>query len=565
MFNLPLLFFKKSFMPAKIIIILFLCLFIAELSALGQDKGQFGGDFQINTKYYDRDSLRSAAGTPFYDYLKYGANAWFNFNYSIKGFTVGLRLDGFLNSDLYDTNRAFSEIGIGRLYATKKIDKLTLTVGHIYEQYATGTTFRAYEARGVGIDQAMVGVSLQYDFSNNLRASAFTGRLKDRFGFYKPIIKGLNIDGNVKLSDKISLHPGFSTSSRTIDNEEMSSIVGEVNTYALEDRFNPKYNTYLGSIYNTLSAGNFSWYLELAGKTEDVLRDANGVLVNPENGYVVYNTLTYSQKGLGIVLQGKYTKDYEFRAHPNAVGIFGNVNYLPSMTRQNTYRLLSRYNAAIQPLAEFALQADFIYTPKKGITLHGNYSDIRRDTKAWSSDAPKEDLYWREYYLDVELKLRKKKWKLLTGLQMLDYNQHQFEFKGDFVNTFTPFTEFVYKFDRKKSLRIEFQYMMTERKRKFGRDLPAKTQDRGDWAFALAEFSIAPNWSFTLANMLNIGDGTDTYPAIHYPTILVTYSKDASRFALSYVKQPDGIVCTGGVCRYEAAFSGVKFDVTTSF
>ena len=52
---------------------------------------------------------------------------------------------------------------------------------------------------------------------------------------------------------------------------------------------------------------------------------------------------------------------------------------------------------------------------------------------------------------------------------------------------------------------------------------------------------------------------------LHYPTIFTAYSHHASRYTLAYVKQVEGIVCTGGVCRYEPAFSGVRFSMSTNF
>ena len=48
-------------------------------------------------------------------------------------------------------------------------------------------------------------------------------------------------------------------------------------------------------------------------------------------------------------------------------------------------------------------------------------------------------------------------------------------------------------------------------------------------------------------------------------TSLAAYTKGPHRFTLSYVKQPAGINCTGGVCRYEPAFSGVRFGCTSQF
>jgi len=55
------------------------------------------------------------------------------------------------------------------------------------------------------------------------------------------------------------------------------------------------------------------------------------------------------------------------------------------------------------------------------------------------------------------------------------------------------------------------------------------------------------------------------FQKIHYPRFDVFYNIKSNRFGLSYVKQVEGVVCTGGICRLEPAFSGVKFNVTSSF
>jgi hypothetical protein len=38
-----------------------------------------------------------------------------------------------------------------------------------------------------------------------------------------------------------------------------------------------------------------------------------------------------------------------------------------------------------------------------------------------------------------------------------------------------------------------------------------------------------------------------------------------NRITLGYVRQVEGINCTGGVCRLEPAFNGVKATLTSSF
>jgi len=77
------------------------------------------------------------------------------------------------------------------------------------------------------------------------------------------------------------------------------------------------------------------------------------------------------------------------------------------------------------------------------------------------------------------------------------------------------------------------------------------------------------------ANYSNIQtlDGRALYPTeadgskkkVLYPTVGAVYINKGNRFSLRYVKQVEGVVCNGGVCRLEPAFSGVRFTMTSNF
>jgi hypothetical protein len=88
--------------------------------------------------------------------------------------------------------------------------------------------------------------------------------------------------------------------------------------------------------------------------------------------------------------------------------------------------------------------------------------------------------------------------------------------------------------------------------------------------YGLFEFNIAPSFSVAVSDMWNFKPNTQNVLAIyqtphHFYSAFVAYTHGPHRFTLNYVKQVAGIVCTGGVCRYEPAFSGVKFAVTSTF
>ena len=103
----------------------------------------------------------------------------------------------------------------------------------------------------------------------------------------------------------------------------------------------------------------------------------------------------------------------------------------------------------------------------------------------------------------------------------------------------------------RKSIRFEAQYMFTK-------------QDLGDFAFGLVEFNWAPKYSLSVSDMVNTRPVGST-EIVHYPTAFLAYTYKQTRFTGGYIKQVEGVVCTGGVCRVEPAFSGFKVGVVTNF
>ena len=83
-------------------------------------------------------------------------------------------------------------------------------------------------------------------------------------------------------------------------------------------------------------------------------------------------------------------------------------------------------------------------------------------------------------------------------------------------------------------------------------------------AMALAEYSIAPHWFFSVQDIYNYGN-PNADQKLHYPLASVVYTAGTSRFQLSYGRQQRGIFCVGGVCRVVPPSNGVSFSLTTSF
>ena len=539
--------------------------------------GTITGSLQTRASFYQRDSLIGAADIPQYDRQLFGAETWLALQYSNLGFDIGLRFDLFNNSQLLNPSGSYNAQGIGRWYVKKSIGKLDIAGGYLYDQIGSGIIFRAWESRPLLIDNALYGARLTYHLDDNWFVRGFTGRQKQQFDAYESVLRGANVEGFVvpDSTGNVTLAPGFGAVARTLDDASMNSLVATLNTYLAEDAFVPNYNAYAFTLYNTLTAGNFIWYVEGAYKTEDTMNDPFGVRTTvsgdvvtgnkffESDGSVLYSSLSYARRGFGAVLEAKRTENFGWRTRPQEQLNRGLISFIPPMGRVNTYRLTARYNAVTQDLGELAYQADISYAPSRKLNFNFFFTDV--------TDLDQTRLY-REFQLRGQYKF-KRTWQLIAGLQRQEYNQEVFEFKPGvpIVKTWVPFFDFLYKLDRRKALRFEFQYMNVGE----GADrITGKTDlhDYGNWLFGQIELTLAPHWTFTASDMYNSSPGKNSPEdvggekiSIHYPRFDVFYTNKSNRFSLSYIKQVEGIVCTGGVCRLEPAFSGLQMAVSSTF
>lgn len=545
-------------------------IFTFSLSALffqgfSQNNSHITGSLQANGNFFFApDSVLGTAGIPQYDYQKFGAETWLNLNYSHNGLDVGVRFDMFNNSNLLNPNASYSDVGIGRYYIRKQINKFELAGGYLYDQIGAGIIYRAYEERALMIDNALLGAQVGYKFNENWKLRAFTGRQKQQFDRYGTVLRGGVLEGFVKpdSSKNFSFAPGAGIVGRTYTKETVDEIANAIGGYLPVDSTGAQYNTYAATIFNTLTAGDFTWYIEAAGKTNDVINDPlalrtvaiegrldtiSGKLVN-RTGYTFYSSLSYSKSGFGVTLEAKRTKDFSFRQNPYALGIQGPINFLPPMAKQNTYRLTTRFAPATQELGEQAVQLDLRYKFNKKLSASLNISEIQflDGTELYREITP--EFTWKQ----------KRKWQFIGGLQVLKYNIQVYQGKGRYVDALTPYAELLYKFSPRKSLRVEAQYLNTK-------------DEFGSWVNGLVEVGMAPHWIFYASDMYKLNHNEavslekSKYDGTHFPSLGVVYSHKSNRVSLAYVKQVEGINCAGGICRLEPAFDGIKLTVNSTF
>ncbi len=527
----------------------FVAIFIFILSSSSvYSQGRLSGDLMMNVNFFQRDSAIGAAGNPLYDNFLSGGEGWLGLRYAdSKGFAATVRFDGFQNSNLLNPQAAYTAAGIGMFNLTKEFNKLEISAGHIYDQIGTGILFRAYEDRGLLIDNALFGLKLKYQLSDAVKVKAFTGQIKQQFTRYNPIVKGLNIEGGYGLGKEGYMTSGIGLLNRTMDQQSMDGVVSSINAMPETDRFVPTYNSYAATVYNTMNLGNFTWYVEGAYKTEEAIFNQITKELKQSDGNVLFSTLGYAINKLGLNATFKRTENFVQRTSPNETFINGMYNWQPIVAPIRVQRLISRYSPQSQDISELALGLNAYISPTKDWNINLNYTYINtlEGTKLY-----------RESYNDIEYR-GLDNWIIHLGVQVMEYNQEIYQDKPGYplFTSVTPFTEVIYKIDKKHSMRFEGQWM-------------SATEDYGAWLFGLLEYNISPKWAFAVTDMFNyapsgrLGEGLEP---THYPNVFVAYTKDAHRFTAQYVKQVEGINCTGGVCRYEPAFSGFKIGVTSSF
>ena len=551
-----------------------------------EEKGQFSGNLLLNYQKYVRDD-KIGANTRVYRENTASTDAWLYMQYRIGEYNFTLRYDAFNNSPLLDPQDAFTDHGVGYWQIQKQGEKLGITVGSFYDQLGSGILFRAYEQRQIGLDYAMQGARLTYNLGENWRLKAFAGNqkgtLNKRFSYNPQVISGANIEGFIPLGENSrrgSLTVGASALNRTLDKATMNKLVSIIETYQRDDQFYPKYNVWGFNSYATWSKGNFSLNAEGNWKSPEAIIDFDGKL-KLKQGKVYYTSISWGKSGIswrsetnkdgsaktakeikaqkasvGLNIQARHVDHFPMRTDPTATLLNGLVSYLPSMTRQNTYRLLARYNAPAQDLGENGIQGEFQINPQKGtyILLNGSY--VMSLASNGTGGTP-EHLF-REYYGECQQNIGKNH-KVKLGVQSIYYNQARYEQELEYepVKTLTPFAEWLYKAPGGRSMRVEAQYLKTDR-------------DQGSFANAMVEYYWSKHFSMAVGDMVNIEPHRYERMIIadevlHYPTFFLSYIDGPTWYTLSFLKQQQGVNCSGGVCREEPAFSGVRFTVNSTF
>ena len=554
--------------------------------SLSLGNSQVNGSFQMDGQYYLVDEAIGITKQSIND--KFGINGFGKINYSLGNFSAGLRFEAYL-PPMSGFKPELQGVGIANYYASYDNGTVAVTLGDIYDQFGNGFIFRTYEEWSLGFDNSLRGMRVVYRPVTGVSLKAVYGKQRFYWTSYgasetRGIVRGIDGEWDINQSFK------------ALNNSKFRATIG--------GSFVSKYQKNTNTIYNipenvgafdgriNLGYGRFAFTTEYAYKINDPSFFNNYIY---KEGQAILSSLSYSQKGFGVILQVKRVDNMSFKSDYLGKENDLDINFIPPINYTHTHSLPAIYSYATQPLGEMAMQVQVNYTIPKKTIIGGKYgtkitldfsqvNDIKREYFVNNVDGGYngtlgyttpffgvgDRMFYRDFNIEIERRLSKK-WKLIAqyinlyyDMEIIEQHEHAPAVKANIA-----FVDVSYRITNKQSIRFELQHLWDNINSKTANmdevnSHPDNYKKRGNWAAALVEYTIAPKWFVSIADKYNYGnpiaDNRD-----HYYTASVGYIKESTRIVLTGGRQSEGMVCVGGVCRVVPASSGVSLSITTSF
>ena len=534
--------------------------------AQDNQNGNIQGDFNFSAQSYSEDPSINAEKVNESMLM----NAYSNIRFNKGNFTAGVRFESYLNV-LQGFDSRFNGNGIPYRFAQYNVNGLDITAGNFYEQFGNGLIFRSYEEKTLGIDNVMDGVRLKYSPLKGLSLKGFVATQRLFWEQGPGIIRG--IDAELNLNEAFA----------KLQNSKTNAIIGGSFVSRFEEDDNPVFNlpenvaSY--AVRSTINRGKVSFNSEYAYKYND---PSGGITYNNfASGNALMTNLSYSERGLGIILEAHRVDNMDYRSKRGATGKELTLNYIPAISKQHVYTLAAFYPFATQPTGELGFQGEINYTFKKKSKLGGKYGSqvainysrinalhggpseltINREHTPMFISIDNEELFFRDFNIDFKKKITKKV-KVMANYLDIIYNKDVIQGKniGKNIHARVGILELNYKLKPKHTVRGEFQYLAVDKSEEY-------YSDQGDWVMGLVEYTFSPHWFFAFVDQYNGGYSSEgkTYEAVHYLNISCGYSKGTNRFELGYGKVREGVFCVGGVCRNVPSSNGFTLNITSSF
>ncbi|MBQ8367100.1 MAG: hypothetical protein IJX40_05125 [Alistipes sp.] len=537
-------------------------------------EGQVSIALESNSTYYMEDKKLEDIGL----YRKddrfkgnFGSNDFLKVDYNLGRFSAGVQIDAYLpplyGYDIYENMQRDSKCtAFFTKYVQWEDQNWGVRLGDIYDQFGNGILLRTYEDRALAFNNSLAGARAYYNFNNYATVKVLAGlpRLYD--------VRTKNPVWGADLSLSISDMAGWYDGVVSVE----GSYVGRYQANAIETMsrrgIDSKCLNMVSGRVNFEYAG-FTMRGEYATKLN---KDSYIPGAMARKGNAVHIDLGYSYKRFSVTATFRRIEAMTTNIMISTENMAGGnlLNYLPVLTRQHTYSL-----AGLNPFMgspsnnEVGGQVDVYYSLRnkkargKYWNFHANFSMFNSLDHKMGNDIREGRNIWIDFNFDVERQWNKSvKTTFLYSYQRRDTDQYDTPF-AHYCDAHIFVGDVTYKINKKHSLRFEAQYL-------------AANDYEGDWVAATIEYNIAPMFSFYVSDMWNCekmqdgmygnyklhqSTGKRDYELLHYYQIGTSFTYKSFRAQLSYGRNREGIVCSGGVCRKQPAFTGFNLALTLSF
>jgi hypothetical protein len=542
-------------------VIVLLILVCQNLFGQNVNEGEIHGNIQIDAQTYSADSVINAPRVP----EKMLLNSFANIIYTKGKFTAGIRYEAYLNTMIGFDSR-YNGTGIPHKFLTYSDEQLEITAGSFYEQFGMGLVLRAYEEKSIGYDNAFEGVKVKFIPYKGIILKGLTAKQRNFFDLGPGIVRAADAEitlneilPSMENSSTMVMFGGSFVSKYQADKDPIYKL--PVNVAAWASRLQ-------------ILKNKWSFYSEYASKINDpstdnryIYKDGNSLLVN----------INYTTKGFGWLLNAKRVDNMSFRSDRNATLMQLSINYIPVFTRTFTYTLLNKYPYATQANGEIGGGTELLYKFKKGTFLGGEYGtnislnynrlyEIRKNTPNDTNQinipgtlgykSPFFRTGNKLYYENITFEINKKFSNSFTTNFVYQYFVYNYDIlRGitgyGMVYGHTGVIDATYRFNDKNAINIDTEILFTK-------------QDQGNWALISAEYSIAPSFFFSISDQINFNNPKNN-EIKHFYFGSIAYAKKGSRIQIGYGRQPEGVMCVGGVCRNVPASNGFLISLSSTF
>lgn len=518
-------------------------LILAAPDSTGAGWGRVTGSMETANILYLDDAV---TGSPAH---RFGSNNYFKLDWQKDSLSAGLQAEWYPQA-LAGYPSELHGAGLTGLYLDWRHGPVQLHAGSFHEQLGSGLLLRSWEDREMGINNAITGGFAAFHTRGRVLEVKLLGGLP-KYGLWP-------YTGTAVAGADVSVQPlEWLRLEGSVTDRISSGADEDIYALAASGGFTVPQHVPGWSARAQIAAGGLSVKAEYVGKGNDFYAEA---LPGAHERYILKGgnaqllEVNYATGPFSAALTLRRLENMASRIFlsAGAYSVANTVNYLPSLCMQQTYML-----AGLNPYVTFAdgeagFQGDAYYSFRRGTALGGRYGMKLHVGGSWIQALPcalPDRDTWHLAYRDINIELDRRWSRSFRSVIFVSIQEnsptHGNRKATDAQNVFV--FDGQWRTSSTTALRVELQYLYSQELTR-------------DWMAALLEFTIAPHWSFGVSDMYNHGS-----TGVHYWQTSVAYSHDALNISLVGGRSREGMVCSGGVCRWQPAYSGVCLRAQWSF